>query len=516
MKDYEKLSESLDKKMLDFNLKILTFLGSILIRPLALCTEAVFRRNLGERYFTLTTFVYSFFLWAFASMFVNLEGGLHWDFLRNHGLNHLANWLSHQTNPGAVKWFVGVTFFSLSANNLSLIWKRHKDGIPWYSMSRGESVFGTENRMKKASYISLIGVGLFILTPPFGLLYFASCIASLYLFSKEQESKYANFLDEQDADILAGNLEPAMIGNKQPRETSGVYCPLPGRFKGERRAHVAKVSGEIMARSAARRGTGAVKRPEVASAATSHSVPSLPPPFYIPWQELKEAWPVIKLAGPELVALARRYRRLAVIVLLTVALVEAGILVVRFIKTHQPPPGVAPVAQAGHAQPPTAIPATPPPAGAEFQNPAPATAPVTKPPQASLETPESQTRRQIIDQIKSSLASEATKVAQFRSASETALVDISRRYAAADIPDKSTLWTPADQIASDMLDVVKAQENYLNFSQSNLPAIRTTSKTEQRKMLAGLETKFVEMESARQEINRAINALDLQIPHATR
>ena len=66
---------------------------------------------------------------------------------------------------------------------------------------------------------------------------------------------------------------------------------------------------------------------------------------------MKEAWPVIKLAGPELVALARRYRRLAVIVLLTVALVEAGILVVRFIKTHQPPPGVAPVAQAGHAQP---------------------------------------------------------------------------------------------------------------------------------------------------------------------
>jgi DMSO/TMAO reductase YedYZ heme-binding membrane subunit len=52
---YEKLNDTLDKKMLDFNLKILGLAASLLFRPLALASEPFFRKNMGERYFTGTT-----------------------------------------------------------------------------------------------------------------------------------------------------------------------------------------------------------------------------------------------------------------------------------------------------------------------------------------------------------------------------------------------------------------------------------------------------------------------------
>ena len=94
MRDYEQLADSLDRRMLDFNLKILAFLASILLRPLAACTQVMFRMNMGERYFSETTFIYSAILWCVPSALNGLCIHIRNGFLRDVGCHRLAIWLS--------------------------------------------------------------------------------------------------------------------------------------------------------------------------------------------------------------------------------------------------------------------------------------------------------------------------------------------------------------------------------------------------------------------------------------
>ena len=43
MRNYEKFSDNLDGKMLDFSLKSLGFISAVLLRPLALCSQQATR-----------------------------------------------------------------------------------------------------------------------------------------------------------------------------------------------------------------------------------------------------------------------------------------------------------------------------------------------------------------------------------------------------------------------------------------------------------------------------------------
>ncbi|MDR3459676.1 MAG: hypothetical protein P4N60_19780 [Verrucomicrobiae bacterium] len=350
--NYDKLSDNLDKKMLDFNLKILGFLASILIRPLAFCTEVMFRRNFGERYFSLVTVTYSFFLWCIPAGFINVGAGegMQWTFLYRYGWPHVAQWLTHHTSPKAVMFAISTVFFYSATKNYSQIWMRQQKGIIWYSMSRGESIFGTESVMVKGFYSGLICVALFIVSPALGLFFFLSRVAGFYLWRKEQESIYNRYLDEQDARIMAGNIEPAMLGNKPTRETSGLYCPLPKRFTGEHRAHVAKVSGSVMARTTARSSD------EVASPGTAPAAATAAPPADLPKSSLaadaSRIYHDSREAVTPLVPVLKFLRRLVLPALIVVLIV----LGFRFVKTHWPQPAVAPAVQSEPAQPPAAIP----------------------------------------------------------------------------------------------------------------------------------------------------------------
>jgi hypothetical protein len=383
----EKLSDTLDKKMLDLNFKILAFLASILIRPLAFCTEAIFRRNFGERYFTLVTVTYSFFLWCIPALFLDADGGVQWTFLYRHGWTHVAQWLTHQTSPKTVMFCISAVFFFSASKNYAQIRMRQAKGIAWYSMSRGESIFGTESLIVKGFYSGLICVVLCILSPALGLFFFLSRAAGFVLWQKEQESIYARYLDEQDARIMAGNLEPAMLGNKPTRETSGLYCPLPKRFTGEHRAHVAKVSGGVMARSTARNATE--REPQSgAGDQSAESVKSGPaeelrrmvnetfPRQIMSQEQFKKLW-----------SMGLKIRRLFVPVLLVIAACLLVFVSYKFITSHhKTEPSSAPVVSqtasttipqantsaavsAVQVQPPAAIPANPPPAAAVVQVP---------------------------------------------------------------------------------------------------------------------------------------------------
>ena len=149
---YNKLSETIDGKILDFNFKILALLASLIIKPLALATEPFFRRNFGERYFTGTGFFISIVLWNLvqkASDGVHsLAGSPLEQMLLNAHLNYVVDWMQVHNIPGRVAWVVSFAYGFLAWQNYARIKTRRQTGRQWYSMSRGESIFGSENKIR--------------------------------------------------------------------------------------------------------------------------------------------------------------------------------------------------------------------------------------------------------------------------------------------------------------------------------------------------------------------------------
>jgi len=252
MRTIEKLTDTLDGKLLDFNFKIIGLLATIFLRPLATCTQVVFRKNLGERYFSVTTMIYAFFLWCIPSFLFDASSFLRWNLLEYFGWNTFGMWLANHSSKTIIGFTVGLLFWICASNNLSQARQRQMQGIPWYSMSRGESRLGSEDQVLNGMASIGLGILLFLFAPSYGVLYFASRFAGYVLFIKEQQMNYARYLDEMDAKILSGHFETALIGQQQPRQTQGLYCPLPSQIKGERRVAVAKVSATVLTRSAAR------------------------------------------------------------------------------------------------------------------------------------------------------------------------------------------------------------------------------------------------------------------------
>lgn len=170
--------------------------------------------------------IHSFLLWGIPWFLAYLSSGQKWNFLRNHGWPELATWLADKTHPISIGTLLAIAFWWYGSKNLEQARKRQAEGIPWYSMSRGESVFGTESVMLNGLISFLIGSILFALAPPFGLFFLVSRLAGYFLFVQEQQSHYARYLDDMDAKILSGHLESALNGEETPRETQGLHCPL--------------------------------------------------------------------------------------------------------------------------------------------------------------------------------------------------------------------------------------------------------------------------------------------------
>jgi hypothetical protein len=136
---------------------------------------------------------------------------------------------------------LGIIYFYVSAVRLGTILERRKNGEIWHSLSWGESVFGSENFRRDLIIAALIGILLTLLNVPIGLFFFASQFASYSLRRKHDAMLYRRYLDQMDAKIEHESLKPALEKGRPPKETSGLYCPLPKAFQGDHRARVARV-----------------------------------------------------------------------------------------------------------------------------------------------------------------------------------------------------------------------------------------------------------------------------------
>jgi hypothetical protein len=117
--------------------------------------------------------------------------------------------------------------------------------VRWHSRSRGESFFGSERPIRDfvIDYIVatlLCNVSIFY--------------AGFFVFSRAQSylarwlgwrQLYNRYLDIVDANIESEFMEVALKDGFPPRQTDGLYMPLPKFLKGEPRAKVARVAAGI-------------------------------------------------------------------------------------------------------------------------------------------------------------------------------------------------------------------------------------------------------------------------------
>jgi hypothetical protein len=270
---YDKLSDSIDSKLLNFNLKVFALAGALLLRPMAIATDPFFRKNLGCRYFTPMTAFMAGGLWFVASRLDQLFDRLP-SIAYESGNPHLAQWLvAHNCSSWAGTVMLALYSF-LAMLNLGAAVTRERKGISWHSMSRGESILGGEHPILSFILGFLLFSVLSAVSPFVGLFFGVSRVMSYQLARKQQQSIYARYLDAMDAKIEQEHLECALRDAPSPKKTTGLYCPLPERIKGEHRANVAR----IVASSLMRPAPAVDQRPAPGTATTTQAPTTTPAP----------------------------------------------------------------------------------------------------------------------------------------------------------------------------------------------------------------------------------------------
>ena len=233
--NYERRNDHLDKKITDFNLKLFDLIFGVLYKPLGTATEPFFRKNLGARYFTMTSAIFGVMLWMFAASLGKIFSSSAPESFS--GVGALAKFGA----PDFLGGIVAGVFFVLATVNIAASWVQQNEGINWHSLSRGQCLWGIESPWLDAGISIVAGALLLKFTPITGLLFVASRIISWSMVHKERRSIYARYLDVMDAKIEAEHLEVALRDGAPPKLTEGLYGPLPKRIKGQHRATVARI-----------------------------------------------------------------------------------------------------------------------------------------------------------------------------------------------------------------------------------------------------------------------------------
>jgi len=349
--NYDKLTDELDKKMLDFNLKMTGFLATLLVKPLALATDVFFRKDFGERYLTPNSAVVSILLWVAASVYASHETGRDNPILQGLwalGLHEIAQWISEHDYAKTIGWIMVIASGFMVVRNLTQTRARTTTGHMWYSLSRGASIFGNENKTRDLM-IAAMSVGILCLfAPTLALLFAVSRIVSYQVESSQQNAFYSRYLDAMDAKIQAEYLQRALDKGEPPDNTEGLYCPLPKSFKGEHRQRVARVVA------------GGPFNPG-ATQERPHSLQSFPPPrggepapaAAFPSQEvaMKSALQDARNTAAETLSSilkSKRIIRFAVVGLILLAVVAVATPVVRFIHAEMTRPAAVAASTPAH------------------------------------------------------------------------------------------------------------------------------------------------------------------------
>ena len=551
--DYEKLTDKLGGKLLDFNLKMMGLGATLLVKPLALATDVFFRKDFGERYLTNNSAAVAAILWTMAALYGSY---LVWpgnnpvlEVIDMAGFHKLSWWFHGHDFTKTLGWIIAIPYMCMAGRNVIQARRRSASGQIWYSMSRGASVFGVESQPRDLllAFGAVVILGLF--APSLALLFFISRLVSYQLEASQQTALYNRYLDAMDAKIQAEYLQRALDKGEPPGFTDGLYCPLPKDFKGEYRQRVARVvaGGPFDA------GVMTPDKPQARQqSATAQS--SRPQPAAMPGQQadLKAAFQDATGTAKETLSTILRSKRIirfAVIGLILVALVAVGIPVFRLIQSRTKQSPVAPVA----AQPPGANSAAPAQPSSKVQNQSqPLVAPAAQPDnsaalaqaaleaqrrqdeekakaqaaleaqkrqqeqqkQAALEAEKQQARQKVFDDIRNSLAAESAQVSKFKAECEARLNSNTNKIANLARTPKKKLTELNDTALQNFPKALQEQETMLSHFQDLLKPLADNPESDPHQINDQIKTYIASVEDTRQKITTTLANLDTDISNA--
>ena len=560
--DYDKLTDKLGGKMLDFNLKMVGLIATLLVKPLALATDVFFRKDFGERYLAQNSAALALILWGLAPKLALLWGqGLNplLQLIYDAGLHKIAYWFYRHDCTNAFGFLIGCAYGFMAVRNITQTRRRSASGQIWYSMSRGGSVFGVENQSRDLllAFGAIVILGLF--APSLGLLFFISRIVSYQVEASQQAAFYNRYLDAMDAKVQAEYLQRALDKGEPPDDTDGLYCPLPKAFKGEYRQRVARVvaGGPFSPGSPGPIPEKPQTRTQFASSQSSRPEPTASVPSQ--QADLKAAFQDAKATAAETLSQilkSKRIIRFAVIGLILVALVAVGIPVFRFIQSQSSKSAIPPVAVAEQTQPPRANPSTPPPTTPQVQNQTPQSPPVVAPTadasnsaaiaqaaleakqreeqekakqqaaletqrrqeearkQAALEAEKQQARQKVFDQIKNTLVTESAQVSKFKAECETRLNSNTNKLAKLARTPRKKLTEFNDTALQNFPKALQEQETMLTHFQDLLKQLADNPDSDTRQINDQIKTYIAAAQDTRQKFTATLNDLDIDIANA--
>jgi hypothetical protein len=492
---FDKLSDTLDHKMLDFNLKLLGVLSAILFKPAAVATEPFFRKNMGERYFTYTNAVLASLIWlglmALSKLF-SFAGEL--DFEPGRTASHAE----------VIGGLFQAVFLVLAGANLAAARQRQKKGIRWHSMCRGESLFGSEGPIRDWIITVVVVVVLFKFHAAlFAAFFLLSRIFSEYLEQQRQRSRYNRYLDIMDAQIESEHLQQTLAKGPAPMVTDGIYCPLPGSFQGEHREKVARVVA------------GTFSAPDVAAAPAASSPEAKAANMPNPLNQWTGQTKKVVLALYAAIGLKRLV--LGGMIILLVAVIWAwGIPFVKSHHFHRNPPVVASAPSPQPAKQADVISAASAPqikiqaAGDEQKK----IQQQQHEEQARVAAQEEQriTERNLtIEQIKQALDNELSQVTNFKTACLLIVNGNTNRIAKVSSSSRNALaQRNNDERRQDLAELEK-QERVLTHDQQSVQDLISNANTDAQLFFNQVKVAIGSMQNDRQQITASLEALDSDI-----
>lgn len=253
--------DTLEKGIVDFNKnvgkKVAADITSRTYNALSKATEPIFRRNMGERYFTSAALSSSEALWFAAGLASCATGSLPGWVCRLMGMDQLVVLLCHFGIP-ALTGIAFLYYYSrFGKESLQSMAEYRSEGKTYHSKSRGVPRW---EESKDRSIRIRVSLALLLLAPVMGVAFIISLGISASLEQKQQTALHDRYLDMLDQQIEGELLQDALLG-KCPPEVTFLYKPLSEKLSPELRENIAAAAVGKPVKIMARKAKAPAERP---------------------------------------------------------------------------------------------------------------------------------------------------------------------------------------------------------------------------------------------------------------
>ena len=218
----------------------------MLVRPIATLTEVFFRKNMGERYFTMSCTVGGFLLiWTFCTPYGHIIESMTQTSSREFfggPRPHGVVWSGHDLVLLGILITWSIALALLHRFHELEVRERYNKETRWHSGNCGLQRIPMPYALEKGLPIAagLITIILGAWGP--GILLIASGLTSLALRAHETQQFYGRMLDIIDGQIEQEHMAKAIQERLSPDKVDGLQAPLPAYVSSKYRELIAQAS----------------------------------------------------------------------------------------------------------------------------------------------------------------------------------------------------------------------------------------------------------------------------------